>query len=38
MNDTLIKPFDPDELFSILVKFLDQRSRSHEDAIVKWTA
>jgi CheY-like chemotaxis protein len=28
MNDCLIKPFDPDRLFSILIKYLDQRSGS----------
>jgi len=28
MNDSLIKPFDPDRLFSILINYLDQRSKT----------
>jgi CheY-like chemotaxis protein len=27
MNDSLIKPFDPDMLFSILIKYLDKRAQ-----------
>jgi CheY-like chemotaxis protein len=28
MNDSLIKPFDPDTLFSILIKYLDHRAKA----------
>jgi PAS domain S-box-containing protein len=28
MNDVMIKPFDPDKLYSILIKYLDLRSKS----------
>ncbi len=27
MNDTLIKPFDPDMLFSILLRYLERQSK-----------
>ena len=31
MTDTLIKPFNPDQLFSALIKHLDRRSESQSD-------
>jgi len=31
MTDALIKPFNPDQLFSALIKHLDRRSESQHD-------